>query len=329
MAVEALRCAPRRQSLRVLISTLVWLASFVARPSHAQLSSDFYASSCRNVAGIVRGVVRAGILRDPASPAALLRLFFHDCQVQGCDASILLDSQGGIVSERESATNFGIKRLDFIDNMKTALELACPNTVSCADIVVLAAREAVNAAGGPFIPVDLGRKDSTTASSAAADQQIPSPASDFDSFAGVFQSKGMSLEESVAILGAHTLGVGHCRSIVNRLYPSKEAQMNLALYGLLRLRCPAQYNDQTTLPNDATTLIFDNQYFNDARAGLVLFTLDAEVAKDPRSAPIVQAFSRSQQAFFQSFTSAFQKLSVYNVLTDDLGEVRQNCHFVN
>lgn len=65
----------------------------------------------------------------------------------------MLDSQDGIVSERNAAANQGIRRLDFIDKIKAALEEACPNTVSCADIVVLAAREAVIVAGGPQIQV--------------------------------------------------------------------------------------------------------------------------------------------------------------------------------
>ena len=74
--------------------------------------------------------------------------------------------------------------------------------VSCADIVALAAREAVAISGGPFIQIPLGRKDSLTSSSQQADAHLPSPSiDDVDRFLQIFMGKGMDLKESVAIIG--------------------------------------------------------------------------------------------------------------------------------
>lgn len=315
--------------LNIILSTLAVICVSL-HACRAQLSNNFYASSCPNVASIVRGTITANLIRDPTAPAALLRLFFHDCQVQGCDGSILLDSHGGIVSERESSANFGIRRLDFIDAIKASVERACPNTVSCADLVVLAARDAVNLAGGPLIEVPVGRRDGTTASSARARADLPPANVPFDGFLQVFSSKGMTLEESVAMLGAHTLGVGHCVNVMNRLYPEKDRNLGFVFYNILRLRCPPRSrNGGLPLQNDVTSLIFDTQYFANALSGRGLFTVDSEVALNPLTQPILRSFNANPNAFFQAFSSAFVKLSLTNVLTGSQGQIRHNCRLVN
>lgn len=80
--------------------------------------------------------------------------------------------------------------------------MECPGQVSCADIIALAAKESVLFTGGPHITIPLGRKDSTTATnSKQADLNLPSPGITVDQLLHIFTSKGMNLEESVAILG--------------------------------------------------------------------------------------------------------------------------------
>lgn len=61
--------------------------------------------------------------------------------VQGCDASVLLDDSATIASEKRSGPNRNsIRGFDVIDEIKAKLEEECPHTVSCADILALAAR---------------------------------------------------------------------------------------------------------------------------------------------------------------------------------------------
>lgn len=63
--------------------------------------------------------------------------------MQGCDASVLLENAPGIDSELDAPGNQGIQGLNIIDDIKSAVEKACPRTVSCADILTIASRESV------------------------------------------------------------------------------------------------------------------------------------------------------------------------------------------
>lgn len=55
---------------------------------------------------------------------------------------MLLDNSSSIVSEKGSNPNRNsIGGFEVVDQIKAALEAACPGTVSCADILALAARD--------------------------------------------------------------------------------------------------------------------------------------------------------------------------------------------
>ncbi|KAF8092655.1 hypothetical protein N665_0407s0032 [Sinapis alba] len=110
--------------------------------SKAQLHFGFYSKTCPSAESIVRNVVQRAVTRDPGNAAVLLRLHFHDCFVEGCDGSILIKHAGND-DERFAPGNAGVGGFDVIDNAKSELERLCPGVVSCADIVALAARDAV------------------------------------------------------------------------------------------------------------------------------------------------------------------------------------------
>ncbi|KAK4366302.1 hypothetical protein RND71_014182 [Anisodus tanguticus] len=109
---------------------------------YGYLYPQFYDWSCPNAKEIVKSVVAKAVAREARMAASLLRLHFHDCFVKGCDASLLLDSSGTLISEKLSNTNRNSARgFEVIDEIKSALEKECPQTVSCADILALAARD--------------------------------------------------------------------------------------------------------------------------------------------------------------------------------------------
>ncbi|CAN1231780.1 Peroxidase 73 [Linum grandiflorum] len=155
--------AGHRHHPLVLILLLVFLFSaLLIVPSASQLSPDFYRNTCPNVVSIVRSAVRAKFQQTFVTAPATLRLFFHDCFVRGCDASVLLASPtNNAEKDHPDDVSLAGDGFDTVIKAKAAVDRipSCRNKVSCADILALATREAVILTGGPFYRVELGRRD--------------------------------------------------------------------------------------------------------------------------------------------------------------------------
>ena len=63
------------------------------------------------------------------------------CLLQGCDGSILIARSS---AERNALPNLSLRAFEVIDDAKAQTEATCPGVVSCADILALAARDAVH-----------------------------------------------------------------------------------------------------------------------------------------------------------------------------------------
>lgn len=64
-----------------------------------------------------------------------------------------------------------------------------------------------------MIQIPLGRKDVRASSAAEADAKLPPATSTVDRVLSLFGSFGMTAEESVAILGAHTVTQSLLKSV--------------------------------------------------------------------------------------------------------------------
>ena len=182
------------------LSTVLLLC--LAMAASAQLSPTFYQTSCPNALSTIKAAVTAAVNKENRMGASLLRLHFHDCFVQGCDASVLLSGM-----EQNAFPNvMSLRGFEVIDSIKAKLETMCKQTVSCADILTVAARDSVVALGGPSWTVPLGRRDSTNANEAAANSDLPPPFFDLVNLTQSFGDKGFTVTDMVALSGAHTIG---------------------------------------------------------------------------------------------------------------------------
>ncbi|CAL4963280.1 unnamed protein product [Urochloa decumbens] len=174
-----------------------------------KLDPHFYDHSCPQAQQIVASIVGKAHYQDPRMAASLLRLHFHDCFVKGCDASLLLDSSGSIVSEKRSNPNKDSARgFEVIDEIKAALEAACPGTVSCADILALAARDSTVMTGGPGWIVPLGRRDARGASVQGSNNDIPAPNNTLPTIITKFKLQGLDVVDLVALLATRSATPG-------------------------------------------------------------------------------------------------------------------------
>ncbi|WOL12146.1 peroxidase 65 [Canna indica] len=321
-----------------LVNMAAWVTAMAAilclvTPAAAKLSTEYYAKSCPKVEEIVSDVVTTKQITTPTTAAGALRLFFHDCFVGGCDASVLVSSNSFNRAERDADDNISLPGdgFDAIIRAKTALELQCPGIVSCADILALATRNLVVMLGGPFYRVRLGRKDAVASSVASVQGNLPGANMTADQLISLFAKKKFTVQDLVVLSGAHTVGFSHCGEFARRIYGYKNGGHDPGLnprFALALQKACANYQKDPTIAafNDIMTPgKFDNMYFQNLLRGLGLLESDTVLVTDKRTKPLVELYAANQTAFFHDFARAMEKLSVFGVKTGRKGEVRRRC----
>ncbi|KAL8193512.1 hypothetical protein R6Q57_026647 [Mikania cordata] len=326
-------------AVRVNTPIFILCISIFLSTSHSQqLTTSFYHKSCPRFEQIMQDTTTNKQISSPTTAGAALRLFFHDCLVEGCDASVLISSTPFNKAERDADINLSLPGdgFDVVVRAKTALELACPGVVSCADILAVATRNLVSMMGGPFYNVKLGRRDGRVSQASRAEYTLPKPTMSMDRIITIFKSIGFSVQEMVALTGAHTIGFTHCSQISSDIYNySRTSQFdpsyNPRYAAGLRNAC-ADYRKNPSLSvfNDIMTpRVFDNSYYKNLPKGLGVLRSDRALVMDRRTWPFVELYSRDQKAFFDAFARAIETLSLYGVKTGRSGEIRRRCDSVN
>ncbi|KAK4485184.1 hypothetical protein RD792_007797, partial [Penstemon davidsonii] len=295
------------------------------------LSLNHYGKTCPSVDDVVAKVVKDAISKDKTIPAAILRLHFHDCFIRGCDGSVLLESGGGNSAEKDAPPNASLHAFYVIEGAKKAVENVCPGVVSCADILALAARDAIMQSGGPYWNVPKGRKDGRT-SKASETTQLPSPTFNISQLQKNFSQRGLSMDDLVALLGGHTLGFSHCSSFQNRIQnfnsthevdPSMRPSFAARLKSLCLSKNKAKNAGTSMDPFSSTT--FDNTYYKLILQKKALFSSDQSLLTTPKTKKLVEKFASSKKAFHTAFANSMIKMSNIN----GGQEIRKDCRFIN
>ncbi|XP_021743345.1 peroxidase 57-like [Chenopodium quinoa] len=298
----------------------------------ASLRVGFYKNSCPSVESIIRDIVERRFVEDKSVASALLRMHYHDCFIRGCDASLLIDSTHSNQAEKAAGANFGVRGYELIDKIKATLEDKCPQTVSCADIIALATRDAVGLAGGPKYDVPTGRRDGLI--SRSSEVNLPGPSSTVSEARLAFKAHGLTLNEMVIILGAHTVGTAHCSFFQDRLSNFRgsgaaDPKIDQELLKKLKKICGLKSEDRTAFLDQNTSFVFDNMYYKQIVRRKGVLQIDQAIAEDKASSVFVAKLAANNGLFRRHFTKVIVKLGSLLVLEGNEGEIRRNCRVQN
>ncbi|KAJ1419243.1 Plant peroxidase [Sesbania bispinosa] len=192
-----------------------------------------------------------------------------------------------------------LEDLEVVDDIKKAVDAAFGKpVVSCADFWPVAARDSV-VAWGPTWEVQLGRRDSTTASRDAANKDIPAPFFSLSQLIENFKNKGLDEKDLVVLSGGHTIGYARCATFRDRIY--KDTDINSEFAQQLKYICPI----------NGGLLHSDQELFNGG-------STDA----------LVKQYSYYPEAFFQDFAESMIKMGNIQPLTGIKVKLRVDCRKV-
>ncbi|KAI6673301.1 hypothetical protein NL676_001207 [Syzygium grande] len=277
---------------------------FVSRSASAQLSDqDYYAERCPKALETIKSAVKSAVTNESRMGASLLRLHFHDCFVNA-------------------------RGFDVIDTIKSEVEKLCPGVVSCADILAIVARDSVVELGGRSWQVQLGRRDSTTASLNAANTDLPAPTLNLSALITSFSNKGLTAKEMVTLSGSHTIGQARCVTFRARLYNENDISSSFATS--LKANCPSSGGDSNLSPLDVTSpTLFDNAYYSNLVSQKGLLHSDQQLFSGGSTNAQVTAYSENMGSFKDDFAKAMVKMGGLSPLTESTGQIRTNCRRVN
>lgn len=201
-----------------------------------------------------------------------LRAAFHDAGTFNLVKG-KYGANGSLQFEADLDKNRGLAPgINYLAQLKEDLnKVGVPITM--ADLIQLAGAVATEHAGGPKIPVEIGRRDARFAESV---EQLPPETLSPEELKTLFLSNGYTIQELVALSGSHTIGLSRAHQKPGKMDES---------------------------PKD-----FDNNYYKRLLEGGGNFPTDRLLATDLDTKPWVEKYAKDEAAFFQDFSDAYIKM---------------------
>ncbi|GER51549.1 peroxidase 1 [Striga asiatica] len=296
------------------------------------LLEGFYEQSCPQAEQIVSEVINKNFQKDPTLAPALIRLFFHDCFVTGCDASILLDRTptGEPVEKMAPQNGKFVHGFDALDEAKTRLEAECPGVVSCADLLAFANRESLVLTGVPSYPVPAGRRDSRASLAKNTEADVPFPQSTGQEMIQLFERKGLTVEEMVVLTGAHSVGSAHCTVVAGRFRdPGKAAGIDRGYLMKMQVMTACLNDTQDLAFDPLSQQKMDSRFYKELLKNRALLESDQNLVNEPSANLVMRRYADNQNGWMAKFVASITKLGAIEVLTGNQGEIRRQCRAVN
>jgi len=203
-------------------------------------------------------------------------------------------SDGATMRFEPESTDGANAGLDIMRGMLKGIE-----GLSVADTWTLAGAYAVEFAGGPRVPVAIGRTDHSDGSKCVANGRLPDATQGAQHLRDVFYRMGFNDQEIVALSGAHTLGRCHrTRSGFDGPWTTKPLVFD-----------NEYFQNILNLEWKEVTLDTGRKQFVDVATGqLMMLPTDIALKDDPEFRKWTEAYAKDQNLFFKDFSAAFSKL---------------------
>lgn len=185
---------------------------------------------------------------------------------------------------------------------------------------------------GPSWEVPMGRRDSFSANKAAATNGIPAPNSSLTDLVAKFQNVGLTLQDMVALSGAHTMGKARCSTFSSRLQSSSNTNgpdNNPDFLQSLQQLCSGSDIDALAQLDLVTPATFDNQYYTNLLSGEGLLPSDQILVSQDQTREIINSYAEDTSIFFEDFKISMLKMGSLGPASGNDGEIRHNCRVVN